>query len=412
MELFRLDRYRGKSICVALSGGADSVCLLHCFFSHAEAYEIKLSAVHVEHGIRGKDSLDDMRFCETLCEKWKIPLRVVRIDLPALARARKTGLEETGRAVRYEIFHELLSEGACDLVATAHNRNDVAETLLFRLARGTGLSGMKAISDREGIVRPLLCIPRSAIEAYLSENGLSHVEDATNADERYTRNYIRHYALPAYEKIYPNAAEHLLEFAARATADDEYLYDLAKKEIKVSGEEFHIPADLPDSLFGRAALLCMRLEKDYTGAHVKELSGLKYLQSGKKISLPGGLEAVKEYGEIVFYHPLPPIPERPFLPEYGEFVFADPLEEGERAVDLDAFPQGCVLRTRREGDFILSGGNRKTLKKYFTDKKISARRGRGILLVACGAEIFAAAGVGISDKVKVTEKTVRRGYIR
>lgn len=354
-----------------------------------------------------------MRFCQALCQKWEIPLRVERVDLPALARARKMGLEEAGRAVRYEIFARLLSEGACDLVATAHNRNDVAETLLFRLARGTSLSGMRAISERNGIIRPLISVPRSAIEAYLAENALPHVEDATNSDERYTRNFIRSSVLPAFEKIYPNASKHLTEFSALAATDDEYLYALAKEQIKGEGGALRISAALPAPLFDRAALLCMGLEKDYTQAHIKEISKLRALGSGKKISLPKGLEAAREYEDIVFYRPKPPMEERSFLPEYGEMISESPFSEGGLVADLDAFPKDCVVRTRREGDFILPfGGGKKKLKKFLTGKKISARVGKELPLIACGSEILVVLGVEISDKVKVTEKTVRRGYFR
>ena len=411
MKLFSLEPYFGKRICVALSGGADSVCLLHYFAVHAKECKITLSAIHIEHGIRGEESLSDMHFCERLCKEWGIPLRVISVDLPKLAKQSKTGLEETGRRVRYNAFQEALTSGQCELVATAHHVGDTAETVLFRLARGTALSGMRAITEHDGIVRPLLNVTREQIETYISENGLSYVEDKTNSDETYTRNYIRHSVLPAFEQITKHATGHLVRFASLAADDDEYLYELARSNITLFQGDSYVPAELPVPLFYRACLICMGAEKDYTGANLEEIAKLKGLQSGKRVCLPGGQEAAREYDKIVFYYPEPPMTEQPFLADYG----GEPgimRESGTLRFDLDAFPKSCVIRNRREGDFIVPfGGKKKSLKKFLTDKKISARLGKKLKLIADGSEILAVISVEISEKVKVTEKTVRIGYI-
>ncbi len=410
MRLFDLKEYRGKRVCVALSGGADSVCLLHCFRAGAEAHGIVLSAIHVEHGIRGEESLRDMAFCETLCKKWGVPLKIVRVDVPALIEENGGGnVESVARLARLNAFRGVIDRGEADLVATAHHRNDVVETILFRLARGTSPAGMKAIQNFPCLVRPLLNVSRDEILEYVRENSLPYVEDSTNADEAYTRNFIRRTVLPAFEKIHGNAQEHLARFAAQCAQDDEYLTALAKKEIKYIGEhgDMLIPADLPEPLFMRACFLCMGAKTDYTSANLEEISKLRTLQTGKKVCLPGGKTAAREYGNIVFYYEnVEPIAERPFQ----EDVFVLSPRLGLRA-DLDAFPAGCVVRSRREGDFIVPcGGRKKTLKKFLTDRKISARLGRRLTLVASGQEILVVKGVEISDKVKVTEKTKRVGY--
>lgn len=406
MQLFDLQPFCKKRICVALSGGADSVCLLDSFRRGAAEYEIKLFAVHVEHGIRGEESLRDLKFCENLCKRWNVDLIVEKRDVPALSKRDGIGLEEAARKARYEIFEKLLSLHEADLVATAHHADDVAETVLFRLARGTSPAGMNAITDFCGIVRPLISVSRAQILSYLSENGLEYVEDSTNSDERYTRNYIRHTVLPAFSKIHGNAVEHLTRFAAQCARDDAYLTQLAREKITFRGNDRLVPADLPEPLFLRACLWCLNAEKDYTSASLNEVTKLKMLQSGKKVCLPCGQIAVREYENIVFYEPAPPVGERPFCKE--EFLS---FGEDKLRADLDAFPQGCVVRTRREGDFIVPfGGHKKSLKKFFTDKKISSRLGKEILLVACGSEILVAIGVEISDKVKVTESTTRVGF--
>ena len=438
MELFDGGKYRGKRIAVALSGGVDSVCLLHAFYAQASDMGITLSAIHVEHGIRGEESLRDMRFCEELCERWGIPLKIVREDVPKLVKEQGGSVEAVARAVRYGAFHSLVEEGGADFVATAHHADDVAETILFRLARGTGLWGMKAITEHGGIVlRPLLHVTRAEIEAYAEANGLPHVEDSTNENENFTRNYIRHTALPAFEKIHGNAAKHLVEFASLAAEEDDYLQRLAEDAIVRVLDEEWVPVDLPDVLFARACLACMRqtAQYGYSRANLGEIAKLRGAQSGKRVMLPVTAVpwrriAVREGKYIVFVWDFEEeAAEVPFSAEAGfytrpatfsvrEVASCEPsaMQRGgmRRAlfVDLDAFPAGCVVRTRREGDVITPyHAPKKTLKKFLTDRKISARLGHKLPVIAKGNEVFAVVGVEISDSVKVTDSTGRRAVI-
>ncbi len=445
MTLFDAKKYRDMRVCVALSGGVDSVCLLHAFKEQANKYNIALSAYHIEHGIRGEESVRDMEFCKTLCNEWGIPLTVQRTDVPALAKASGENLEQTARGVRYGAFRSLLEAGEADLVATAHHADDVAETVLFRLARGTGVSGMKAIAEYGGIVRPILTRTRAEIEAYAAENGLDHVEDSTNGDENYTRNYIRHTVLPAFEKIHGNAAKHLVEFAALAAEEDDFLQRQAEDAIvRIAGEEW-VPIRLPEVLFARACLFCMRQyarDGDYSRANVGEIEKLVSLQIGTKVAVPvsDGIKrlatryAVREREHIAFYweyKDAPPAPsECPFKPEAGFYASPAPFaveetdatlspvgkagsNKRELIVDLDAFPAGCVVRTRREGDVITPyHAPRKTLKKFLTDRKISARLSRKLPVIAKGSEVYAVVGVEIADSVRVTDQTERRARIR
>lgn len=440
MELFSAEKYRGKKICVALSGGVDSVSLLHAFRAQAEHFGIALSAIHVEHGIRGEHSLRDMAFCEKLCRDWNIPLQVVQEDVPARARENGLSLEEAARNVRYAAFRSLLLRRAADCVATAHHADDVAETVLFRLARGTGISGMRAITEYGGIVRPLLARTRAEISAYAEAHALPHVEDLSNADENFTRNYIRGTVIPAFEKIHPSAAKHLVEFASLAAEEDAFLQRLAEERIIHFIDEERVPADLPDALFFRACLSCLRRcapESGYTRANLEEIAKLRTAQSGKKIALPqcGGdllRYALREGKEIVFFtepakEPQPA--EIAFSPEPKRYPAPSPftveeLPEGAAArfdgekkkallVDLDAFPAGCVVRVRREGDvFTPYHAPRKALKKFLTDRKIPARLSKKIPVIAKGSEVYVVVGVEIADAVKATEKTVRHGIVR
>lgn len=421
MRLFDLQPYAGKRVCVAISGGRDSVALLHYFKCHAKERGIELLALTCEHGLRGEASRADLAFVEQLCCSWGIRLYIFRTDVARLAAERGEGTEEAGRKWRYACFDEILAKGAADVVVTAHHRGDYAETVLFRLARGTSLAGLNAFPKRKGIARPFLKVTRAEIDAYIEENALPFVEDESNADERYTRNRLRHSVLPVLEEAVPGAAEHLVAFAERAAADEDYLASLARQYVTVSEGEAHVPVNLPMPLFLRAGLYAMKacgVTEDYTSVNLREISALQHMQSGRRIALPKGLCAVREQGEIVFCFPAD-VSEKtlPFAPgDYASAGIALVAGEGSRrnalAVDLDAFPPDCVVRTRREGDvFTPFGGSLKPLKKFLTGRKIPARLGHCLPVVARGNVVYAVCGAEISDAVKITEKTVRRGYL-
>lgn len=405
-----LEKYRGKKICVALSGGADSVCLLHLFSTRADALHITLSALTCEHGIRGESSLRDLEFVRSLCKEWGIPLTEFSASVPERAKQSGRGIEDEARSFRYECFAEMLNRGV-DAVATAHHEDDVAETVLFRLARGTSLAGLKAIRERDGIIRPLLYTTKKEIEAYVRERNLPFVTDESNFDPSYARNAIRLKVLPDLNDCVEGASKHLVGFARRAAEDDELLQALAEKEITRRENAYLFPSDLPAPLFRRAALICMKAlgcKSDYTEANTREISRLLTLQSGKKVMLPCGLEAAREGDMIAIYAPLDDFEtELPF--GEGEFVFGGnryavtvSSDSGGLYADFDKFPKDCVIRTRREGDYITPfGSGTKSLKKFLTDRKVPARVGKTLPLVAKGSEIFAVFDVEISNKVRI-----------
>lgn len=433
MELFFLTPYRGLSLCVAVSGGRDSVALLHFLHRHAEEAHITLTALTCDHGIRAA-SASDVAFVRKLCEGWGIPLAVFCADVPARARESGRNLEEEGRLFRRECFARVLEDGA-DAVLTAHQRDDYAETVLFRLARGTSLKGLGVFPVQEGLLRPLLGVTRETIDEYIRENALPYVEDESNADLSYARNRIRHEVLPALERAVPGAKENLVRFSERAARDDAFLEEVALREVRGTGAERRIPVSLPEALFSRACLAAMRelgLVRDHTGNHIRELQKLAEAQTGKRAELPAGLAAFREGGELVFVRRTPQMPaeELPFF--IGRRAFLGGLLEagegdpgaaagrgGEGAtggrvlsVDLGAVPRGAVWRTRREGDtFLACNGRGKTLKKFLTDRKIPARVGRELPVLAVGSEVLCVAGVELSDRIKRTRETARPGYI-
>ena len=444
MELFSLAPYRGLSLAIAVSGGRDSVALLHYLHKNAEEAHISLSALTCCHGIRPSAEAD-AAFVEELCKAWGVPLTVFRADVPARAKQSGRNLEEEGRMFRRECYRKMLDGGA-DAVLTAHHRDDYAETVLFRLARGTSLQGLDVFPAQKGLLRPLLGVTRARIDEYIQENALPFREDETNADVALSRNRIRHEVLPALERAVPGAKENLVRFAERAVRDDAFLQELALREVRGEGEK-RVFVDLPKPVFFRACLAAMKalgLTRDYTESNLKELKKLAVAQAGRSMRLPCGITVYREGADLVFLpqkkdaEEAQKARELPFflgrkeafggVLEVGEGDFGageptktaggqttsePPLEKGRvLKVDLAAVPEGAVWRTRREGDtFLPCNGHQKSLKKFLTEKKIPARVGRELPVLAEGSEVLCIAGVELSERIKRTPNTVRAGLI-
>lgn len=456
MELFSLAPYRGFSLAVAVSGGRDSVALLHYLHKNAEEAHISLSALTCCHGIRPSAEAD-AAFVEELCKAWGVPLTVFRADVPARAKQSGRNLEEEGRMFRRECYQTMLDGGA-DAVLTAHHRDDYAETVLFRLARGTSLQGLNVFPAQKGLLRPLLGVTRARIDEYIQENALPFREDETNADVAFSRNCIRHEVLPALERAVPGAKENLVRFAERAVRDDAFLQELALREVRGEGEK-RVFVSLPEPVFFRACLAAMKalgLTRDYTESNLQELKKLAAAQAGRFTRLPCGITVYREGADLVFLpqeegaeeaHKAqelpfflgrkeafggvlevgegdfgagePPKPageqttgEPPFL--RGEKPTGEPSRTCGRVLDVDlaAVPEGAVWRTRREGDiFRPCNGHQKSLKKFLTEKKIPARVGRELPVLAEGSEVLCIAGVELSERIKRTPNTVRAGLI-
>ncbi len=194
----------GDRVLVGLSGGADSVSLLHSLVTLSPDLGISVRAVHVNHCIRGESALRDQSYCEQLCQKLDIPIDSFVIDVPALAAERSQGLEQCGRDVRYECFAKVAEQYNCR-IATAHTLSDSCETVIFNIARGCGTSGLSGIPPVRGrIIRPLIGCTRADVEQYCCDNGLSYMTDETNSDTAYSRNLIRHEIIPRLERLNPD----------------------------------------------------------------------------------------------------------------------------------------------------------------------------------------------------------------
>ena len=193
---------KGDTVLVALSGGADSVSLLHVLLSLKNEFDCRIIAAHVNHMIRGEEAERDENFVRNLCDKFDVPLKTARINVPEISKQTGESEELCGRRLRYEFFNMTAPEAK---IATAHNLNDCAETFFLNLARGTGLNGLTGIPPvRENIIRPIIECERKETEQYCKENGLEFVTDSTNLSDNYTRNKIRHKILPVMNEINPS----------------------------------------------------------------------------------------------------------------------------------------------------------------------------------------------------------------
>lgn len=427
----KLQDFANKRICVAISGGIDSVVLLHWLKTQESDCGFVLSAVHCEHGIRDEESLSDMRFVEEYCRGLGVELTLFQEDCPARASEEKCSLETAARDFRKRCFERLISSEKADFIATAHHQADEAETVLFRLARGSSLTGAKGMTETDGyILRPLLSWTKAEIGEYAARHGLQYRVDSTNLSNEYTRNKLRHEVLPRLEEAVDGASANLARFAALAAEDDGLLYRLAQALIVKKGEEYLVRFDTERPLFRRACLLALKglgLEKDYTALHLEQAFALQSLERGAKCTLPKGIVAVKGTDGVIFRKESGETRAEKAAPQPfadGDFnggaytveISETPREscEGKRTlrIDGDKVPDGAVFRFREEGDsFRKFGGGTKSLKKFFNEKKLPVEEREYLPLLAVGSEIYAVCGVELSEKLRVDEQTKRTLYL-
>lgn len=389
----------GSKVLCAVSGGADSMCLLHML---SQRPDISLRAAHFNHQLRGKEADRDERFVRDLCGTWGIPFTAGRGDVKAFARREKRSMEDAARQMRYAFLFQTAKTYGCDFIATAHNADDNAETMLFSLIRGTGLTGLTGIPfRRENIIRPLLGMTRREILTYLEEHHIPHREDSSNRDETYARNRIRSRVMPVLRHLNPRAVEHMAATAAQLSEIDRYLEESARtflSQVKESPCTVSLPAhalfQAPKVLQPRMVFqLLDRLEvgrRDFRGVH---LEAILSLSPGGSLDLPHGVTARREYDSFILTtRKDSPSVFSPFSPQEGE----NAVPGSGWTVVLDSPPwPGLVVRPRRTGDmFTLPNGHKKTLKKLFIDQKIPRLERDLIPIVADENGVIAVAGLG------------------
>ena len=301
-----------RTIVVGISGGADSVFLLYCLKEYAESHPINLLAAHVHHGLRTAADADET-FVQNLCEEWDIPLKILHIDAAKAAEELGLSVEEAGREMRYAFFR-LLTEGKEDArIAVAHHGDDLSETILFQLFRGSGIRGIRGMLPVAGdIIRPLLVITKEEIKASLTKQGICWREDESNADPGISRNRIRHEILPVAEKICPGAGRHMRDTALRLREAEDYLKEEAKRVgdsvcIIKEGEVLLKNGILSLHPFIYHELMLSSLERvagrkrDIGSAQVEAVEKLFASQTGRERELIYGIRLKRVYEGVLLF---------------------------------------------------------------------------------------------------------------
>lgn len=379
----------GTKVLCALSGGADSVCLLH-FLSQLEGVEVV--AAHYNHRLRGEESDRDEAFVRNLCADMGIMCIVGSGNVKSYAQSHGMSIEETARVLRYAFLDKTAKEQGCSRIATAHNAGDNAETIIMNLARGTGLKGLCGIPPKRGnIIRPLLETERGEIESYLCENGLEHVEDSSNGQDDYSRNRVRHHVMPVLESINPGCAASIASAVDSLREDEEYLSAQAREFIETKAEGSSIPVGellaLPMPVLKR--VIRMMHGAQLGSVHVRSIINICLVRSLHAHTDVPGMRVTREFDRLIFGSgQVAVLPERSIapgqrltLPETGMSVSCRSeknITEIHKSLTTFVFKSANIcgrmsIASRREGDKIaLQGrGCTKSIKKLFSEAKLT-----------------------------------------
>ena len=452
----------GAAVLAALSGGADSMALLHFFKERQEILGLSgLFAAHLNHRLRGAESDRDEAFVRTVCKEWGIPLTVERADVGALAAGGAEGLEAAGRRARYAFLRrtaEKLAEqtgGRAVRIATAHTLSDQWETILLHLTRGSGLRGLCGIAPvRDAVIRPLLDCTRAEVEDYCRANGIPFITDSTNADERYSRNRIRHTVVPILSELNPRGAQAAGRTARLLREDADYLDGLARQaERKVRRADGAYDAaalrGLPPALRGRVLRRLAGTSEGEDPLHdldAETVGRLERLLDSERggVNLPGGRTVLLAAGQLTirvspvdFGEVSLPLPRdggcifcgrtvrvcilpKTVLDRRREAALSAAEEAGEdvkkiynfvlqNTCDYDMIKNNVILRNRRAGDAFRPAGRgvTKSLKKLWNEKRLPPEKRAAVPLVCDEDGILLVGGFGCDERARVTDSTDR-----
>lgn len=402
----------GDRVICALSGGADSVALLHGLLAVRDQLSITVSAAHFNHCLRGEESDRDEVFVRELCAQWGVELAVGRGDPKALSGKSP---EEAARELRYGF---LLSQPG--LIATAHHADDQAETVLLNLLRGTGLRGLCGIQPKQGrVIRPLLEVSREEIMAYVQANGLTYCTDRTNLEDDALRNRLRHHVIPLLQAENPNLTETVSRMTGLLRQDEAYLQKQVELLLASAiGEDGYDCQTLweAEPVLRRRAIRKLLPNPKPSMAHVEAVEQLLSRQNGSACAeLPGGFLVRRTYGRLTFETAeetavFSPVTLRPgetavlengtTLSLTGPVTLAQPVDNVKTfAVRWDGEP-ALQVRPRQTGDAISLPGGRKTLKKWMIDRKIPAHERDQLPVFADAHGVIGVLGLGCDENRK------------
>lgn len=438
-----IDKYSmlrgGETVIVALSGGPDSVCLLHVMRRLSEDLKLSVSAVYVNHNLRAAEIPLEIEFCRRLCGDLGIEFFVKSVNVELLAHEQGLNKQEAARELRYSALEEAAFEGGADRIALGHNADDQAETFVMRLLRGSGPRGLSGIPVKRGnIIRPLIEIERGEIEEFLSREDLSFVVDSSNLKADYLRNRIRKTLIPALKEFNPSFTETVLKSVTVLQEEERYFDVIVNKTLmklisRKTGERielFLIPMENLDVVVLRRVLRRAINEtrglKGIGFSHIEDIIGLiRKGSSGDRLCLPGNIRVIREYSLLVMTsEPVVTIATYTLDPPCdlviagaGKVITAsfeggkDEAADGKSSVILDAakisFP--LTVRPRRRGDYFFPSGfgRRKKLQDFFVDEKVPRDERDSVPVVVSGDDIVWIAGYRADDRFKAAEGTER-----
>jgi tRNA(Ile)-lysidine synthase len=451
---------RGDTVLVGVSGGPDSICLLHVLFVLKEELDIKLYAAHINHMLRGEFADEDQEYVSRFCSHLNIDLFTKKYNIKDIAAKKRISLEEAGREVRYSFFELCSLKINANRIAVGHNKNDQAETILMNIIRGTGIEGLKGMDYcRNKVIRPLLDTNREEIEKYCEEHKLNPRIDSTNYESIYTRNMVRLKLVPYIDHLFNTKVVDTI-YRMSLLIRDEYdfmdYYTETQYEKSIANinknsvclftreiSENHIA--IAKRIIRRAITDVKGSLKDIESIHIQDVYSLcTEGRAGAEIHLPGGMRVSKSYDTVKIFYPNQDnapvdfevsvnIPGSTTVKQYNFLINASIIDislinSTERNVnnevenykkimynsliqffDYDKLSTGINIRNRRNGDvfFPYKSNGTKKLKEFFIDNKIPRNIRSSIPLIAMGNEIVWIVGYKISDKYKVTENTKR-----
>ena len=434
----------GDKVLVALSGGPDSVCLLNILYNLKAELNIEIGAAHLNHLLRDKDAFEDEEYVKTLCKSLDIPCFVKRVDINKYSKDKKMSSEMAGREARYNFFDDIVKDEGYTKIATAHNANDQAETILFRLMRGSGIEGLCGIKvRRDKIIRPILCLSRKEVEEYIEINNLKPRIDKTNFEKIYNRNKIRLDMIPYIkEKFNEDIIQTLNRMSVLLQKDNEFIENSARsfyeKHCIEQSDYFIIKKEMFDNkeavvtrVIRYALTNFSKTHYDFEMKHIYEICNLAKNNSGKAIDLPNKIYAENIYGDIY-------IKERININNIdvkqeivvnkneinGKKIFFDneniefSLLKNDSNLDLnqnnlikyfdfDKINDSISLRKRKNGDKIIPLGMKgsKKIKDLFIDMKVPKEERDCIPLLCFDENISWIVGIRVSEEYKITNKT-------
>ena len=402
------------TVLIALSGGADSVFLAEFLLSIRDKYSLVLKAAHVEHGIRGEESIADCKFVEAYCRKNHIECFTLHIDVLQESQNAGMGVEEYSRNRRYAFFNSI----ECNKIATAHNLNDNIETMLFRLIRGTSIKGLCAIPRVRGkIIRPLLSVSGSDIRHFLDENGITYCIDSTNNSNDYSRNYIRNKILPCFSEINTDYVNSVSRFIDSVNQDSDFIEAEARKAFEQAfsdnAMDINILKKYHIAVIKRVLirfLFVYNLKTDEL--HLNKIADL--LSSPSKVQISGGLFAVSTKKTLRIADLSETASETAFFIKKEKYSIKDFLnkcelysEKFDFCCDCDKIIGSVSVRSRRNGDKISPAGRgcTKSLKKLFNELSIPVEHRNKIPVITDDSGVIGIYGCFADERVRISSKT-------